>query len=94
MEREVINVQLTPQERALILQYGYPFPRIELALRACDTKEVEVVPFDVLEFERLIGDLCASINHMRRGRVRNQLIDVCDRLEFALQTGDGMLCEL
>jgi hypothetical protein len=28
MQREAIEVELSPEERALILRYGYPFDRI------------------------------------------------------------------
>lgn len=93
MDREVIDVELTSQERKLILKYGYPFPQIENALRACKARDIAIVPFDVHEFERLIGDLCASINDMRPCGLRTDLYDLCDRLEFALRTGDGMLTE-
>ena len=92
MDREVIEVQLTPEERSLLLRYGYPFARIEQALKACAaSRNIEVVPMDCFELERLIGDVCRSINHMKRGRTQNQLLDLCDRLEAAEQYGDGML---
>ena len=93
MERDVIDVELTSQERKFILKYGYPFSRIELALRSCKSNGIEIVPFDLLAFERLIGDLCISINKMRPSRVQDDLNELCDRLEFALRTGDGILTE-
>ena len=93
MKREVIEVQLTPQERQLILRYGYPFERIEQALLACSKSKIEVVPLDAFEFKQLIGDLSISINDMRRGRLQEELFDLCDRLEYAERTGDGMLFE-
>jgi hypothetical protein len=93
MDREVIDVELMPQERRLLLKYGFPFDRIKRALESCTSKGIEIVPLDVFEFERLIGDLCISINEMRPSRVRNDLNELCDRLEFALRTGDGMLSE-
>ena len=43
--------------------------------------------------DKLIGDLCYSINKRTRGRVQQQLIDLCDRLEAAEQSGNGMLDE-
>lgn len=46
---------------------------------------------DRIELGRLIGDVCRSINHMKSGRTRDQLIDLCDRLEAAETYGDGML---
>ena len=91
MKRETIEMQLTPEERSLLLRYGYPFERIEQALKACEASpDIEIVPMDCFGFERLIGDVCRSINHMNGRAVQNQLLDLCDRLETAEQSGDGM----
>ena len=43
------------------------------------------------ELEKLIGDVCRSINHMNNSGTQDQLIDLCDRLEAAEKYGDGML---
>jgi hypothetical protein len=92
MAREIIEIELTPQERALLLRYGYPFARIEQALNKCQTsRDIEIVPMDSFELGLLIGDVCRSINHMAGGKTQNQLIDLCDRLEAAEQYGEGML---
>ena len=92
MARETIDIQLTPEERALLLRHGYPFERIEQALKACESsRDIEIVPMDIFELERLIGDVCRSINHMKSGATQNQLLDLCDRLEAAEKYGDGML---
>lgn len=92
MARDTIDIQLTPTERSLLLRYGYPFEQIERALKACSASTaVEIVPMDSFELERLIGDVCCSINDMRPGAVQNQLLDLCDRLEAAERYGDGML---
>jgi hypothetical protein len=94
MDREVIDIQLTPRERSLILRYGYPFERIEQALKAvAKSRAIEIVPVDRFELERLIGDLCRSINDMQGGALQDQLLDLCDRLEAAERYGDGMLDE-
>ena len=91
MKRETIEIQLTPEERTLLLRYGYPFERIEQALKACQASpEIEIIPMDEFELEYLIGDVCRSINHMNDGTVQDQLLDLCDRLEAAEQSGDGM----
>jgi len=37
MKRETIEMQLTPEERSLLLRYGYPFQRIAQALKACES---------------------------------------------------------
>ena len=92
MKRETIEIPLTPDERVLLLRYGYPFEQIERALKACEASpDIEIVPMDCFELERLIGDVCRSINHMPGGTLQNQLLNLCDRLEAAEEYGDGML---
>jgi hypothetical protein len=93
MAKATIDIQLTPKERALILRYGYPFDQIKEALIAvASSKEVETVSLDVYEVDRLIGDLCRSINHEEGGlAVQSQLDELCARIEYAQQTGDGEL---
>lgn len=92
MPRDTVEMQLTPTERSLLLRYGYPFARIEQALKACSTSDaIEIVPLDRYELERLIGDLCRSINDMKPGALQRQLLTLCDRLEAAERYGDGML---
>ena len=67
-------------------------PISKQALNACESsRDIEIVPMDCIELERLIGDVCRSINHMKSGATQNQLLDLCDRLESAERYGDGML---
>jgi hypothetical protein len=95
MHRDVIAMELTAEERTLLLRYGYPFARIQAALEACQASTgIETVPLDVFELNQLIGDLCRSINDMKRNAVQNKLLDLCDRLEAAQRYGDGQLDEL
>ncbi len=92
MAKETIDIQLTPEERSLLLRYGYPFEQIEQALNACESsREIEIVPMDRFELERLIGDVCRSIKQMKGCATQDQLLDLCDRLEAAERYGDGML---
>ena len=92
MARNIIAMQLTPAERLLLLRYGYPFPQIERALQACAaSNDIEIVPMDSYELEKLIGDVCRTINDMKSGPLQNQLFDLCDRLEYAERSGDGLL---
>jgi hypothetical protein len=93
MANPTIAIQLTPKERALILRYGYPFDQIKEALLAVSSsKQIETVLLDEYEVDRLIGDLCRSINHEEGGLgVQAQLNDLCNRIEYAQQTGDGEL---
>ena len=95
MDREVVEIELTPAERSLLLRYGYPFERIERALQACSkSRAIEIVPMDRFELERLIGEVCRSINNMNAGALQDQLLALCDRLEAAERYGDGLLDEL
>jgi hypothetical protein len=95
MQREVIEVELSPEERSLILRYGYPFDRIKQALATCQKgRSIEIVPLDKFELERLIGDLSKSVNEKTSGSVQNALCDLCERLEAAERYGSGMLDEL
>jgi hypothetical protein len=92
MDREIIEIELTAEERNLILQYGYPFEGIEQSLKACqDSEGIETVPIDAFELERLVGDLSISINDMKGGAVQNELLDLCERLEAAERYGEGQL---
>lgn len=56
-----------------------------------NSRAIEIVPVDRFELERLIGDLCRSINDMKAGTLQDQLLDLCDRLEAAERSGDGLL---
>lgn len=95
MDRKIVEIEFTPEERDLIRRYGYPFARIEQALAACrNSNDIETVPIDVFELERLIGDLSISINDMRAGATQDKLLDLCDRLEAVQRYGDGQLDRL
>jgi len=92
VDREVIDVQLWPEERSLLLKYGYTFDRIEQALKKYESSEsIEVVPLDRIELGRMIGDLCYSIDKRTSGILQDKLVHLCDRLEAAERYGDGML---
>ncbi|MEZ6103791.1 MAG: hypothetical protein R3E01_33005 [Pirellulaceae bacterium] len=56
------------------------------------SRRTESVSFDEHEVNRLIGDLCRSINHEEGGlRVQAELDELCTRIEHAYNTGDGDL---
>jgi hypothetical protein len=95
MQREAIEVELSPEERSLILRYGYPFDRIKQALEVRQkSRTIEIVPLDAFELERLVGDLSRSSNDMAGGSLQNALLDLCERLEAAEQYGSGALDEI
>ena len=93
MANPTIDIELTPKERALILRYGYPFDQIKQALLAVSSsKRVETVSLHAFEVDWLLGDLCQSIKRVEGGpAVQARLDALCDRIEYALRTGDGEL---
>ena len=87
-----VKVQLLREERDLILKYGYPFERLEKALKRWPpTTDFRRVSITDHELELLIGELSRSINHQQAGKEEDELIDLCDRLEYVERTGDGDL---
>ena len=92
MARDAINMHLTAAERGLLLNYGYPFSQSEAALKPCvASHEIECVPIDRFDLEQLIGNLCFSINKTKPGRLQNDLLELCNRLEAAERYGEGEL---
>lgn len=84
------RIQLMPEERELILKYGYPFDRLTKSLRRHASSEaIKTILMSAYELEMLIGELSRSINHS--GRDEDAVIDLCDRLEYAEKYGDGEL---
>ena len=76
-------------------RHGSRHRLIERALKACSASTaIEMVPMDRFELERLISDLSSSINDLNGGKLQGQLLALCDRLEAAEQSGDGMYREL
>jgi len=56
MHRDVIEMELTHEERTLLLRYGYPFDRIRAALEACQASmRIETVPLDAFELNQLMA---------------------------------------
>lgn len=86
------RIQLLPEERELIVQYGYPFDRLAKSLRRHASSEaIKTILMSAYELEMLIGELSRSINHCECGRDEDAVIDLCDRLEYAEKYGDGEL---
>ncbi len=86
------KVQLTSEERELILKYGYPFDRLAKALRRwSNTTAVKKIGMSEYELNMLIGELCRSFNHGETGRDEDHVLHLLDRLEYAQKYGDGDL---
>ena len=86
------RIQLTPEERELILKYGYPFDRLAKSLRRHVSSEaIKTISMSAYELEMLIGELSRSFNHGACRRDEDAVIELCDRLEYAEKYGDGEL---
>lgn len=89
---DAIEIELLPEERDLLLQYGYPFPDAKTQLeRYASSSDVEVLTISRFYLNQMIGDLSYSINKRTKGRVQQALIELCNRLEIAERYGDGEL---
>ena len=91
-EADVIEIELLPEERELILKYGYPFPDAKAQLQQCaSSSDVEILTISPFYLNQMIGDLSYSINKRTKGQIQRALFELCDRLEYAHRTGDGEL---
>lgn len=89
---DAIEIELLPEERELLLQYGYPFPDAKSQLERCASgPDVEILTISRFYLNQVIGDLSYSINKRTKGEIQSALIHLCDRLEIAARYGDGEL---
>jgi len=92
VDDEAIEIELLPRERELILEYGYPFPDAKTQLKAvASSRDVEVLVIRPFYLNQMIGDLSYSINKRTKGRIQNELFELCDRLESIERYGEGQL---
>ena len=86
------RIELTLEQRDLILKYGYVSGRLEASLRRWPKGQaIRRVGMTRVELEWLIGDLNHSCVKGKAGRDLEVLADLCEHLEYAQQTGDGNL---
>ena len=86
------SIELTYIDRDLILQHGYPMDRLKRALKRWPKQQgVRTVRMCRYELEMLIGELARSFNDQQTGRDEDEVLDLCDRLEYAERTGDGAI---
>lgn len=84
------SIQLTYIDRDLIVKYGYPMERLGRALKRWPKQQsVRTIRLNKYELEMLIGELSRSVNHQETGSDEEDVLDLCDRLEYAEKTGDG-----
>ena len=89
---DLIEIELLPEERNLILEYGYPFKAEEKQLKAASSSD-DIVVLKISDFylNQMIGDLSYSINKRTKGRIQSDLFDLCERLESIYRHGEGKL---
>lgn len=89
---ELIKIKLLPDEQELLLKYGYPFePEKEQLKKMKARGRIGTLSIKPYFLSLLIGDLCYSINKRTTGRIQDELLELCDRLEYVERTGDGSL---
>lgn len=84
-DRDLCTVELTQREVALLLTYGYPFPEAEAAL--CSSRAVgsfHRVKLGDFWIKHLIADLVRSMKKIRGRDLLEELDELCDTLEVAL----------
>jgi hypothetical protein len=91
-DNATIEIELVPEEQTLLLKYGYPFEPEKKQLEALIAqRQIGTIRISPFFLEKLIGDLSYSVNKRTRGRIQQQLNDLCERLEYIERTGDGTL---
>ena len=92
MSKLTERIQLTHYDRDLILNHGYPSMRLRKSLqRWPEHQVVRRISMSESELSMLIGELSRSVNHDEVGKDFNEVVDLCERLEYVEQTGDGDL---
>lgn len=88
-----IEIDLLPQERAILLKWTYPFEDVESQLRSFRSSNgVETMTISPYYLSLLIGDLCHAIT--KKGCRDEEVFELCDRLEYVERWRDGSLdCE-
>lgn len=90
--REMIKIELLPEEQELLLEYGFPFESKKRKLKKLIARRrigrLSISPYYLAQ---MIGDLSYSINKCTTGCLQDQLAELCERLEYIERTGDGGL---
>jgi len=81
MNQKPVQFVLSPKERELVLQHGYPFEEFETALKACKEPD-EPVSFELepFWFEHLLGEIARSANHASNPKLNDQLSELYEYL--------------
>ena len=86
------RIQLTYEQRELLLKYAFPSTRLLASLRRWPKGQaIRRVWMSHAELQRQIGELSRSFNHEETGKDSDAVLALCEHLEYAEQTGDGDL---
>ena len=86
------TVELTPRERLLLLEYGYPFPEQEETLRASKAvKGYHRVRIDSYWIEMMLADIVRSAKEINNRRLLEELDGLFSALDCALANGHRVL---
>jgi hypothetical protein len=85
-----IEIELLPEERAILLQWTCPFEDVEAQLKSFrSSNAIERVTIRPYYLGLLIGDLSHAIT---KCDCRDEAVfELCDRLEYIERSGDGQL---
>ena len=85
-----IEIELLPDERAILLQWTYPFEDVESQLKSFrSSNAIERVTISPYYLGLLIGDLSHAVT--KQGCRDEAVFELCDRLEYIERSGDGQL---
>jgi hypothetical protein len=90
---DALEIELLPEERKLLLAFGYPFEneRQQLERMVKSREVIETLVVSRFYLQQLIGNLSYSINKRTQGKVQADLNELCERLEWAERWGEGEL---
>ena len=90
---DALEIELLPEERKLLLDFGYPFEneRQQLERMVKSREVIETLVVSRFYLQQLIGNLSYSINKRTQGKVQADLNELCERLEWAERWGEGEL---
>jgi hypothetical protein len=85
-----VRFVLSPEERLLVLEHGYPFEELEAVLKATkDRKDPIDVEMEEFWFEHLLGELARSSNHASSRSLATRLTHLYEYL-----VGEAQACGL
>ena len=88
--KDLRTLELTSREMSLLLEYGYPFPDEEQALRASKpVGGIHRVRLGAYWIELMLGDLVRSAKEIRSRRLLDELDELYSALEHSLSAGRG-----